>query len=257
MFLSYVHFSCAYEEIARDNTDNRSNISLKQRSGLLPFPVHEQSNIRNRISNYIYKKNGPIHSQQNLSSIFCGIKIGPMYDLVYSYFHGNCPCFIIFLRCGIVSVPGLGFLIHSRCWGRTLDFWQGGGGTGGGDGFKYVLFGFPALWWFYQQINSTLRTSKLFYNSIRLLYDWNVDDLGRALIKSMPVFIHYIMWFLCIILSMIHTDIIMVVEKKLRLALYHHITVCPRSGDPFYIVSHFIKWVTTSRTHSMYYMIFF
>ena len=28
-------------------------------------------------------------------------------------------------------------------------------------------------------------------------------------------------------------------------------TVCPRSSDPFYIVSYYIKWVTTSWTHSI------
>ena len=28
-------------------------------------------------------------------------------------------------------------------------------------------------------------------------------------------------------------------------------TVCPRSSDPFYIVSYYIKWVTTSWTYSM------
>ena len=28
-------------------------------------------------------------------------------------------------------------------------------------------------------------------------------------------------------------------------------TICPRSSDPFYIVSYFIKWVTTSWTHSI------
>ena len=27
-------------------------------------------------------------------------------------------------------------------------------------------------------------------------------------------------------------------------------TVCPRSSDPFYIVSYYKKWVTTSWTHS-------
>ena len=27
-------------------------------------------------------------------------------------------------------------------------------------------------------------------------------------------------------------------------------TVCPRSSDPFYIVSYYIKWVTTSWTYS-------
>ena len=30
-----------------------------------------------------------------------------------------------------------------------------------------------------------------------------------------------------------------------------HSTVCPRSGDPFYIVSYNMKWVTTSWTYSM------
>ena len=29
-------------------------------------------------------------------------------------------------------------------------------------------------------------------------------------------------------------------------------TVCPGSSDPFYIVSYYIKWVTTSWTHSIY-----
>ena len=27
-------------------------------------------------------------------------------------------------------------------------------------------------------------------------------------------------------------------------------TMCPRSSDPFYIVSYYIKWVTTAWTHS-------
>ena len=29
-------------------------------------------------------------------------------------------------------------------------------------------------------------------------------------------------------------------------------TICPKSSDPFYIVTYYIKWVTTSWTHSMY-----
>ena len=32
---------------------------------------------------------------------------------------------------------------------------------------------------------------------------------------------------------------------------FYFITVCPRSGYPFYIVSYYIKWVTPSWTHSM------
>ena len=27
-------------------------------------------------------------------------------------------------------------------------------------------------------------------------------------------------------------------------------TICPRSSDPFYIVTYYMKWVTTSWTHS-------
>ena len=27
-------------------------------------------------------------------------------------------------------------------------------------------------------------------------------------------------------------------------------TICPKSSDPFYIVTYYIKWVTTSWTHS-------
>ena len=36
--------------------------------------------------------------------------------------------------------------------------------------------------------------------------------------------------------------------KKSRLV---DINICPRSSDPFYIV-YYIKWITTSWTHSMY-----
>ena len=32
----------------------------------------------------------------------------------------------------------------------------------------------------------------------------------------------------------------------------YHGTVCPRSREPFYIVSYYIKWVTTSCTYSRY-----
>ena len=34
---------------------------------------------------------------------------------------------------------------------------------------------------------------------------------------------------------------------------YRMCTVCPGSSDPFYIVSYYIKWVTTSWTYSMVY----
>ena len=32
---------------------------------------------------------------------------------------------------------------------------------------------------------------------------------------------------------------------------YGNATVCPRSSDPFYVVSYYIKWVTTSWAHSI------
>ena len=32
-----------------------------------------------------------------------------------------------------------------------------------------------------------------------------------------------------------------------------HITVCPRSSDPFYILSYYIKWVTISWTYSTFF----
>ena len=35
-----------------------------------------------------------------------------------------------------------------------------------------------------------------------------------------------------------------------ELARQRYSTVCPRSSDPFYIVSYYIKWVTTSWTNS-------
>ena len=41
--------------------------------------------------------------------------------------------------------------------------------------------------------------------------------------------------------------------RKLRVncvRLLRNVDMCPRSSDPFYIVSYFIKWVTTSWTYS-------
>jgi len=32
-------------------------------------------------------------------------------------------------------------------------------------------------------------------------------------------------------------------------------TICPGSSDPFYIVSYYIKWATTSWTHCMFTML--
>ena len=32
--------------------------------------------------------------------------------------------------------------------------------------------------------------------------------------------------------------------------IFKKYTVCPRSSDPFYIVTYYIKWVTTPWTHS-------
>ena len=37
---------------------------------------------------------------------------------------------------------------------------------------------------------------------------------------------------------------------------YKRDTLCPRSSDPFYIVSYCIKWVTTSWKHSTYFFLF-
>ena len=37
---------------------------------------------------------------------------------------------------------------------------------------------------------------------------------------------------------------------QLKLNKYH-LLLCPRSSEPFNIVSYYIKWVTTSRTHSI------
>ena len=38
------------------------------------------------------------------------------------------------------------------------------------------------------------------------------------------------------------------IDKKAGPGLY---TVCPKSSDPFYMISYYIKWVTTSWTYSM------
>ena len=37
--------------------------------------------------------------------------------------------------------------------------------------------------------------------------------------------------------------------KCMRYAMMHVCTVCPESSDPFYIVTYYIKWVTTSWTY--------
>ena len=34
-------------------------------------------------------------------------------------------------------------------------------------------------------------------------------------------------------------------------------TVCPRSSDPFYVVTYYVKWVTTSWTYSIIHDVFF
>ena len=39
-------------------------------------------------------------------------------------------------------------------------------------------------------------------------------------------------------------------KKKQKKKAQESFTVCPESSDPFYIVSYYIKWVTTSWTHS-------
>ena len=40
-------------------------------------------------------------------------------------------------------------------------------------------------------------------------------------------------------------------EEKVKSHL-NNTMLCPISSNPFYIVSYYIKWVTTSWTHSMY-----
>ena len=41
-------------------------------------------------------------------------------------------------------------------------------------------------------------------------------------------------------------------RKCARSPLYSGVyAICPRSSDPIYIVSYYIKWVTTSWTHSI------
>ena len=41
-----------------------------------------------------------------------------------------------------------------------------------------------------------------------------------------------------------------VISSVKHICMKKYYTVCPRSSDPFYIVSYYIKWVTTSWTHS-------
>ena len=38
-------------------------------------------------------------------------------------------------------------------------------------------------------------------------------------------------------------------NPDLKISSAQH-TVCPRGSNPFYVVSYYIKWVTTSRTYS-------
>ena len=41
-------------------------------------------------------------------------------------------------------------------------------------------------------------------------------------------------------------------EEKNVQQIKNYDTVCPRSSDPIYIVSYYIKWVTTSWTYSIH-----
>ena len=43
----------------------------------------------------------------------------------------------------------------------------------------------------------------------------------------------------------------MLTHKNLEWIFLQH-TVCPRSSDPFYIVTYYIKWVTASWAYSCY-----
>ena len=42
---------------------------------------------------------------------------------------------------------------------------------------------------------------------------------------------------------------IVISQDQCKIFLYH-ITMCPRSSDPFYVVTYSIKWVTTTWTYS-------
>ena len=37
-----------------------------------------------------------------------------------------------------------------------------------------------------------------------------------------------------------------------RILWYMHTTICPRSSDPFYIVSYYLNWVTTAKTKAYF-----
>ena len=41
-----------------------------------------------------------------------------------------------------------------------------------------------------------------------------------------------------------------ILKSRLILCIFAQYTVCPRSTDPFYIVTYYIEWVTTSWTYS-------
>ena len=55
----------------------------------------------------------------------------------------------------------------------------------------------------------------------------------------------------------VHYILVLVSLSGLLFLLIHQyvdtmvITVCPGSSDPFYVVSYYIKWVTTSWTYSI------
>ena len=42
------------------------------------------------------------------------------------------------------------------------------------------------------------------------------------------------------------------ITTKVIYRAYTANTICPRISDPFYIVSYYIEWATTSWTHSSY-----
>ena len=48
----------------------------------------------------------------------------------------------------------------------------------------------------------------------------------------------------------LHIGYTLIVTEIFNL-VFSGVTVCPRSSDPFYIVTNYNKWVTTSLTHSI------
>ena len=74
-------------------------------------------------------------------------------------------------------------------------------------------------------------------NTSELLYWW-IHSLGPVLIKHITQPLLLLGYYLYVYLRLSNGFV------SAEVNLCHLVTICPRSSDPFYTVSYYIKWVT-------------